>query len=201
MSDHQCYLCGAQNDPSASFCSRCNGQLLSLGNEPEPEAAPEPEVPEVEEKKGPDNFSRLRQLRRKSTLDDSRLSDALGLSDPLGSQGTSSATDCPRQRSPPSRRPRPRRTSPSSEPYPAVQVEIYEVRHQGLASLFSSDSSFSQRPGWHGSLLDRHPRLNQRTLHSQLRPPPPRSLRRLPPRPRSANGPNSKLILSSAIPW
>ena len=86
MSDHQCYLCGAQNDPSASFCSRCNGQLLSLGNEPEPEAAPEPEVPEVEEKKGPDNFSRLRQLRRKSTLDDSRLSDALGLSDPLESQ-------------------------------------------------------------------------------------------------------------------
>lgn len=81
MSDHQCYLCGAQNDPSASFCSRCNGQLLSLGNEPEPEAAPEPEVPEVEEKKGPDNFSRLRQLRRKSTLDDSRLSDALGLQD------------------------------------------------------------------------------------------------------------------------
>ncbi len=87
MSNHECYLCGAQNDPSASFCSRCNGQLLSLGNEPEPveAVAPEPEVPEVKEKKGNDKSSRLRQLRRKSTLDDSRLSDALGIqSDDVG---------------------------------------------------------------------------------------------------------------------
>lgn len=80
MSDHECYLCGAKNDPAASFCSRCSGQLLKLGSDPEPqpEVVAEPELPVVEKKKS-EKTSRLSQLRRKSTLDDSRLSDALGL--------------------------------------------------------------------------------------------------------------------------
>ena len=80
---NDCYLCGAKNDAGASFCGRCNGQLLQLGEAP---ADPEPEVVDDEPielqpktSKRMDSKSRLGQLRRKSTLDDSRLSDALGL--------------------------------------------------------------------------------------------------------------------------
>ena len=80
---NDCYLCGAKNDAGASFCGRCNGQLLQLGEAP---ADPEPEVVDdepielhPETSKRMDAKSRLGQLRRKSTLDDSRLSDALGL--------------------------------------------------------------------------------------------------------------------------
>lgn len=88
---HECYLCGAQNEPTASFCSRCNGQLLSLGNEPAPAAAapePEPEISEVAATKGDEKTGRFSQLRRKSTLDDSRLSDALGLNNDSVAEAT-----------------------------------------------------------------------------------------------------------------
>ena len=102
---HECYLCGNKNDPGASFCARCNGQLLSLGSEPEP-SAPEPEpVPEVVEESQPkeEKTGRLRQLRRKSTLDDSRLSDALGLSqdgeDSLADIATPQVTAVPKAKS------------------------------------------------------------------------------------------------------
>jgi len=91
MPDHSsdCYLCGAQNSANASFCVRCNGQLLRLPTvDAEPEAPGPSESDEesevakaAEPSAGSDQFRRLRQLRRKSTLDDSRLSDALGLND------------------------------------------------------------------------------------------------------------------------
>lgn len=92
---NDCYLCGAKNELGASFCSRCNGQLLQLGEEPdtsEPELVDEPIEMEPDTPKRTDARSRLGQLRRKSTLDDTRLSDALGL-DTINDSDLDAATE------------------------------------------------------------------------------------------------------------
>lgn len=88
MSEHSndCYLCGAHNDADASFCKRCNGQLLKLeSSSPEPELdaiSDEPDEAPVEQpSSGNGPKSKTRGIRRGSTLEDSRLSDALGLGD------------------------------------------------------------------------------------------------------------------------
>lgn len=91
-SNSDCYLCGAQNEPDASFCARCNGQLLRIpgaeATEPEAVATPEPEPTEVVDRdellSAEPNTKRRRT--RKGNLQDQRLSDALGLTEevPLG---------------------------------------------------------------------------------------------------------------------
>ena len=88
-STSDCYLCGATNDADASYCVRCNGQLLKLPafdlDDEDPSAAeasnsdPIAEAPDPEEQQARTRSSRLSQLRRKSSLDHQRLSDALGL--------------------------------------------------------------------------------------------------------------------------
>lgn len=88
---NDCYLCGAPNEPDANHCSRCNGQLLRLPS-PDPEPEPEPAITpgadlglddlrgddEVSEPKKTDG-SYMRRLRRKGSIEDDRLSAALGL--------------------------------------------------------------------------------------------------------------------------
>lgn len=80
-----CYLCGASNPPDADFCTRCDGQLLKIGldaefhDEPELDELPgEVDGAPEDEADAPGTPKKLRQLRLKS-VEDSRLSDALGL--------------------------------------------------------------------------------------------------------------------------
>ncbi len=86
-SNSDCYLCGAQNEPDASFCVRCNGQLLRIpgaeASEPEPEASTEPAPLEEFDR---DELltgepTKKRRRTRKGNLQDQRLSDALGLTE------------------------------------------------------------------------------------------------------------------------
>jgi len=74
-----CYLCGARNDAQEKFCVRCNGQLLRLAPEPEhdidelvdaaiEDLPDEPEPPKTKATKW-----------RKGSVEDERLSAALGL--------------------------------------------------------------------------------------------------------------------------
>jgi len=85
-SSTDCYLCGASNEWDAEFCIRCSGQLLRLPGDgpsadiPEEEATTEVEAPEVEAE-GEDSGRRRVGFRRKGSVQDERLSDALGLSD------------------------------------------------------------------------------------------------------------------------
>ena len=85
-SDFDCYLCGAQNDATADHCARCNGQLLRIPSDTvddtvddatsadlvDEAAAEAPAEAEVERK-------RNRRKLRKGTVQEQRLSDALGL--------------------------------------------------------------------------------------------------------------------------
>lgn len=89
---NNCYLCGAPNEPDASHCVRCSGQLLRLPS-PEPDPPSKPalapgtdlgldelrgELDEAPESKK-SRPAQQRRLRRKGSIEDDRLSDALGL--------------------------------------------------------------------------------------------------------------------------
>ena len=85
-STSDCYLCGARNEPEASYCVRCNGQLLSIPAQEETDLEfvsiddivddiSEPETLAVAE------APRQNRRPRKGSLQDQRLSDALGLQD------------------------------------------------------------------------------------------------------------------------
>jgi len=78
-----CYLCGAPNEPEASHCARCNGQILRIPSadpvDVAEDTAPVEELraellPEEPEAKTP-----KRRISRKGNIADQRLSDALGL--------------------------------------------------------------------------------------------------------------------------
>ena len=84
-SSTDCYLCGASNDLDAEFCIRCSGQLLRL-----PSDGPSTDVPEQDESTETEDSDQAeiedsgrarRVFRRKNSVQDERLSDALGLSD------------------------------------------------------------------------------------------------------------------------
>ena len=93
-----CYLCGTTNPPEADHCTSCSGQLLRLPSEEshddEPDEFdlvgdfedPEPPAEEPEEPKA--KKSRLSPMQRRlqsavhGSVEDQRLSDALGLSEP-----------------------------------------------------------------------------------------------------------------------
>ncbi len=81
-SSSDCYLCGAHNEPDASYCERCNGQLLSLPSE-EPsnaELSTTETLPEEEASNEVVDKPRRKVRRtRKGNIQDQRLSDALGL--------------------------------------------------------------------------------------------------------------------------
>jgi len=77
-----CYLCGARNDYEADYCVRCDGQLLKLPAEAVDLTTTDPTefiddvIPDVEE----DVVQRTKRRRvRSGSLEDQRLSDALGL--------------------------------------------------------------------------------------------------------------------------
>lgn len=89
-SSSDCYLCGARNDPDASYCERCSGQLLRIPIEDDPEVEnvsidsivddiTQPPDPEAEAEARARERPRVRG--RKGSLQDQRLSDALGLAD------------------------------------------------------------------------------------------------------------------------
>lgn len=94
-SDFECYLCGSHNEPDASFCVRCNGQLLHIPSEPDPapaaSAAPAADrLAELDDLRESDDSSdneaggtkRFKSRRgRTVNLEDQRLSDALGLTE------------------------------------------------------------------------------------------------------------------------
>jgi len=84
-SSSDCYLCGAQNEPDASYCARCNGQLLRIpvdeeseDHEGNPESASDEPTADTTTEADGEKPSRRRRTR-KGTLQDQRLSDALGL--------------------------------------------------------------------------------------------------------------------------
>ncbi len=79
-----CYLCGARNDYEADFCVRCDGQLLKIPVEPVDLATSEATefiddaIPDVEE----DVIQKPKRRRARSgSVEDQRLSDALGLTE------------------------------------------------------------------------------------------------------------------------
>ena len=84
-SSTDCYLCGASNDHDAEFCIRCSGQLLRLHSDgpstdvPEQDESTEIEDSDQAEVEDPGRARRV--FRRKNSVQDERLSDALGLSD------------------------------------------------------------------------------------------------------------------------
>ncbi len=85
-SSSDCYLCGARNDPDASYCERCNGQLLRIPVEEQPEEllSIDSIVDDISEPPGIEidaPVSKPRPRARKGSLQDQRLSDALGLSE------------------------------------------------------------------------------------------------------------------------
>lgn len=110
-SSFDCYLCGTTNPPEADHCTSCSGQLLRLpGDEPEPEDVDElghvadfedPEPPPQPEDARSAKKSKLSPMQRRlrssvhSSVEDQRLSDALGLSEPAeaSSSDVSTATD------------------------------------------------------------------------------------------------------------
>lgn len=85
-SSSDCYLCGARNDPDASYCERCNGQLLRIPVDEQPEEAVSIDSIVDDITEAPDinvdtPAEKPRPRGRKGSLQDQRLSDALGLSD------------------------------------------------------------------------------------------------------------------------
>lgn len=78
-----CYLCGARNDLVADYCVRCDGQLLKLPTENlDLESADPADLidDDVSETEADDRPTRLRR-NRSGSVEDQRLSDALGMSD------------------------------------------------------------------------------------------------------------------------
>ncbi len=83
-SSNDCYLCGARNEPLDDFCVRCDGQLLRLSSdEPDEPAGSEASViDDVRSIVGDEQSTKPKQPRwRKGSVEDQRLSDALGLED------------------------------------------------------------------------------------------------------------------------
>ena len=85
-SSSDCYLCGARNEPDASYCERCNGQLLRIPVEEEPEETISidsivDDISEPPEEKIEQPVAKPRTRVRKGSLQDQRLSDALGLNE------------------------------------------------------------------------------------------------------------------------
>lgn len=83
-SNSDCYLCGSHNEPDASFCVRCNGQILRIPGM-EHDDSDDVETPVAEEPTHraddvPETTTKRRRIQRKGSLQDQRLSDALGLS-------------------------------------------------------------------------------------------------------------------------
>ncbi len=77
-----CYLCGARNDLESDYCVRCDGQLLKLPTEPTDLASTDltefidDDIPDIEE----DLVQKTKKRRARSgSVEDQRLSDALGL--------------------------------------------------------------------------------------------------------------------------
>ncbi len=92
-SSSDCYLCGARNDPDASYCERCNGQLLRIPVEAQPEELVSidsivDDITEPPDLEADVPKERPKPRARKGSLQDQRLSDALGLS-----EGTTSVDD------------------------------------------------------------------------------------------------------------
>ena len=84
--NNDCYLCGSPNEPEASHCERCSGQLLRLpSEEPAPASDPTEDLrnddlaPEEEEEEEEVDKPRRKRRTRKGNIADQRLSDALGL--------------------------------------------------------------------------------------------------------------------------
>lgn len=77
-----CYLCGARNDLESDYCVRCDGQLLKLPTETVDLASTDSTefiddaIPDVEE----DLVQPKKRRARSGSVEDQRLSDALGLS-------------------------------------------------------------------------------------------------------------------------
>ena len=88
-SSSDCYLCGASNEPDASFCTRCNGQILRIPDEPDASEPPEVDtsidVPAEQPEPAPEPATKPRVRRQKGSVQDQRLSDALGLADDVSS--------------------------------------------------------------------------------------------------------------------
>lgn len=84
-SDFDCYLCGAQNEPTADHCARCSGQLLRIPSvdgddvDGESSGAQDGESSEAEGNGAPPEEKKSRRKLRKGTVQEQRLSDALGL--------------------------------------------------------------------------------------------------------------------------
>ncbi len=81
-----CYLCGARNDPQEKFCVRCNGQLLRIATEEEEvvEDAPDFDVEELTDLHEEEEASTAKLPRwRKGSVEDQRLSAALGLDEDI----------------------------------------------------------------------------------------------------------------------
>lgn len=85
-SSSDCYLCGARNDPDASYCERCNGQLLRIPVDEQPEDLLSidsivDDITEPPDLEADVPAERPKPRVRKGSLQDQRLSDALGLTE------------------------------------------------------------------------------------------------------------------------
>jgi len=80
-SSNDCYLCSARNDPEAESCVRCDGQLLKLPTENVDIANTDPADLILDELS--DNPIKAQQKRRNrsGSVEDQRLSDALGMNE------------------------------------------------------------------------------------------------------------------------
>jgi len=78
-SSNDCYLCGARNDPEADFCVRCDGQLLKLPTENLDIADTDPADLILDEVSEEEIEAPRKRRNRSGSLDDQRLSAALGM--------------------------------------------------------------------------------------------------------------------------
>jgi hypothetical protein len=80
-SSNDCYLCGARNDPEADFCVRCDGQLLKLPTENLDIADTDPADLIIDEVSEDPIESPRKRRNRSGSVEDQRLSDALGMNE------------------------------------------------------------------------------------------------------------------------
>lgn len=87
-----CYLCGTANPASADYCEKCSGQLLKLPDAPADTAPAAPAAPATQpdspvagapsEPPAPESAPQPPARKIHASVEDQRLSDALGLTEP-----------------------------------------------------------------------------------------------------------------------